>query len=69
MFLKAAAFSLLTSIVVDAGGKGPAVGKGAGYNTPEPGNLCSDDIHNLIRIAPSATGLDIGKCLIFLHFT
>jgi len=44
MFLKAAAFSLLSSIVVDAG-----------YS----GNLCSDDILNLQRIAPSATKLDI----------
>jgi len=44
MFLKAAAFFLLSSIVVDAD------------NTP---NLCSSDILNLQRIAPSATGLDI----------
>jgi len=44
MFLKAAAFFLLSSIVVDAD------------NTP---NLCSSDILNLQRIPPSATGLDI----------
>ena len=54
MFLKAAAFSLLSSIVVDA---------------VYEGNLCSDNILNLQRIAPSATKLDIGKCLIFLPFT
>jgi len=44
MFLKAAALFLLSSIVVDAD------------NTP---NLCSSDILNLQRIAPSTTGLDI----------